>query len=384
MLGRLFERGLTVGNVWGHATPSAPWGLWPGDPGYGNSGDAMQLTTVLGCVRLISDQISTLPVDVFRKVGDTRVEVSAPDWLEEPMVGVDFPSWCSQVVTSLLMDGNAYILIGRRDTGGIVELRPIDPAMVRVEQGRYTINGKPAPELVHIRGLMLPGAEKGLNPISYARLTVGLGLSALKYGADFFDGDGNMPGVIELPHPAYEGQKENLALQWQRKRRKGGKGLPGVIDNGGTWKPTSVSNEDAQFLDTRKWTSAEICQLFLVDPSELGIPVEGSNLTYSNLQDRNTRRVQVTLRPWIVRVESALSALLSSPRYMRFNVDALLRGSLTTQMDIFDKGVRAGILTPNEPRQWMNLDPIPDGDQALWPPGRAFPVETDQPQTPAA
>jgi HK97 family phage portal protein len=365
MLGRLFEQ-RALSSPWGQTSPDNLLGYWPGDPEYGaaGSGNALQLVTVLGCVRLISDQISTLPIDVFRKAAGAQVEAPKPMWLEEPEPGLDFASWCGQVLSSLLLYGNAYILVGRGESLGIVSLRVLDPSIVRVDHGKYYVNDRAGAEIVHIRGLMLPGAEVGLNPIGYARETIGLGLSALAYGKGFFDrGDGNMPGVIEIQKPAQEGTKEQLAKQWQRKRSKGGRGLPGVLDDGATWKPTAISNEDAQFLATRNYTAAEIAgQLFLIDPSDLGIPVAGTSLTYGNLQDRNTRRVQVTLLPWITRVEAAISSLLAAPRYMKFNVDGLLRGSLKDQMDTWAVGINSHVLVPNEPRGWMDLPPLEGGD----------------------
>ena len=363
MLGRLFERRALSTPAWGHTNPSSPWGAWPGDASYGGaSGDALQLLTVLGCVRLISDSISTLPLDVFRRSGGQSVEVSKPAWLIEPMVGLDFASWCGQVLSSLLLHGNAYVLIGRNAAGGIVELRVLDPSMVRVEGGRYFVNGREAFDLLHVKGLMLPGADVGLNPIAYARTTIGLGLSALSYGADYFKaGFGNMPGVIEIPKVAQPETKRETANHWLRMRRT--PGLPGVLDDGATWKPTGVSNEDAQFLATRNFTAAEIAgQLFLVDPSDLGIGVEGTSLTYANLEQRNVRRVQVTLLPWITRLETALSALLAAPRFVKFNVEGLLRADMKSRYESYAIGIGNQFMTPNEAREYEDMPPLPGGE----------------------
>jgi HK97 family phage portal protein len=273
-------------------------------------------------------------------------------------------------LTSLLLHGNSYVAITRNASQGIVELVPLDPAAVTVDRHdgrkRFLINGRPGVEVMHIKGIMLPGADVGLSPLAYARETIGLGLKALNFGAEFFNGDGNMPGVIEIPKVALPATKLELAQQWQRKRRSGGKGLPGVLDDGAMWKPTGVTNEDAQFLATRQYTAAEIAgQLFLVDPAELGIPVEGTSLTYSNQEQRNARLVRVSLLRWMLRVELAVSALLARPRYMKFNVDGLLRGDSKTQAETWALGIQNGWLVPNEPRGWMELDPLPGGDEPI-------------------
>jgi HK97 family phage portal protein len=348
------------------------WGQWPGDvtPTWSgqnvNATSAMQLVTVYGCVRMITDSIATLPFDVYRQdPSGAKLEIAKPTWLRNPTVDLSFSEWCSQILTSLLIHGNAYVVVLRSpDTRGIVELVPLDPLAVMVKRidGRkvYEINGtRPDVEIVHIKGLMMPGSDIGFSPIEAARQAIGLGLAATKFGGEFFAGEGNMPGVIEIPKPAQPDTMRDLADQWRRKRTKGGRGLPGVLQEGATWKPTGVTNEQAQFLATRNYTAAEIAgQMFLLDPSDLGIAVAGSSLTYGNLEQRNARRVQVTLLPWITRIEAAISALLFNPRYFKFNVNGLLRGDTKTRYEAYAIGLTNGFLVPSEPREWEELPPI--------------------------
>lgn len=356
------------------------WGNWSGEPELPAVGPvkvtqttAMQLLAVYGCVRLISDSISTLPVDAFRWDGTQRVEITKPRWLEQPTPDLDFEAWSGQVLTSLLLHGNSYLMVFRSSTAGIVSVTPLDPLKVTVkrERGRkqFWIEGEPSSaEIVHIPGLMLPGEDVGLSPIEYARQSIGLGLAAVRYGAEFFDGEGNMPGVIELPGAAQEGTLDNIAKQWRRKRRRGGRGLPGVLQGGAQWKPNGVTNEQAQFLATRQYTAAEIAgQMFLVDPTDLGIPVEGSSITYGNLEQRNARRVQVTLLPWIVRLERALSTLMARPRYVKFNVEGLLRGDQQSRFEAYEIGIRNRFMVPNEAREKEDWRPLPGGDEVLSP-----------------
>ena len=329
---------------------------------------AMQLLAVYGSVTLITDQISTLPVDTFRRTAGVSTEVVKPTWLTEPTVDLGFPEWCSQVLMSLLLAGNAYIVVTRNGQGEIVELVPLDPERVKPfrESGRlrYRVNGVTFPgEILHIKGRMLPGSDVGLSPIEYARQTIGLGTSALQYGGEFFSGEGLMPGVIEMPRPAQPGLMADIATQWQRIRRSGGRGRPGVLQDGATWKPTGVTNEQAQFLATRNFTAAEIAgQMFLLDPSDLGIGVDGSSLTYANLEQRNARRLQVALLPWIVRIERAVSALLMSAQ-MKFNVEAFLRGDTLARFQAYEIGAGIGVLTVDEMRELEDLGPLSAEDR---------------------
>jgi HK97 family phage portal protein len=349
------------------------WGDWGGTSmktWSGTNVDAetsLQLLTVYGCVRLITDSIATLPIDTYRMTGDTKVEISTPAWLANPTADLDFTAWCTQVLSSLLLDGNAYIVVLRYADGrGIDSLVPLDPAIVSVrrEGGRkvYYLNGSRFDgEMLHIKGLMLAGTDVGLSPVEYARQSIGLGLTATKYGAEFFDNEGNMPGVIELPRPAQPDTLRAMAESWRRKRAAGNRGLPGVLPDGATWRSTGVTNEQAQFLATRRYQAAEIAaQMFMVDPSELGIGVEGTSLTYANLEQRATRFVRVSLQPWMVRIEKAVSDLMSNPRYMRFNVNALLRGDLPTRYQAYAVGIAAGFIVPNEARAWEDLPELDD------------------------
>jgi HK97 family phage portal protein len=390
MLNAIFGRETrAVGSVpWQHN--DSGWGIWPGDASGTAAGvpvdarSSLQLLTVYGCVRLITDAISTLPVDAYREQGGQSIEIAKPMWLEQPTPDLSWTEWCGQILSSLLLAGNAYYAVLRNASGSIVELPVLDPTRVTVYRNgpggrkRYRVNGLEAPglEVRHIPAMMMPGSDVGVSPVEAARQSIGLGLAALNFGSQFFTGEGNMPGVIELPGAAQPETMNNLAQQWRKKRTTGGRGLPGVLQQGAQWKPTGVTNEQAQFLSTRNYTAAEIAgQMFLVDPSDLGIPVQGSNLTYANIEQRNVHRVQTTYLPWIVRVEKSVSGLLARPRYVKLNVDGLLRGDAKTRMETHVLAVAHGLAPVNERRELEDLPPLPGGD-VLRQPAMAAPSST--------
>lgn len=364
LFGPVEQRDLTAANTpddWSTYGTST----WSGMPVSGVS--SLQAAAVYGSANLITNGISTLPIDVFREVDGAAVPVTAPRWVQHPTGDLDFVAWCTQVLLSLLFSGNAYLWVRRASAMVIDSLIPLDPSTVTatIEQGRKVIriNGMvpQGAEILHIPAMMWPGCAAGLSPIEHARQTIGLNLSALQYGSRFFDGDGNMPGVIESAKPMLPQSKQDLAKQWRKMRSRAGQGLPGILDDGATWKPTGVTSEQAQFLATQQWTAAAIAgQIFLVDPSELGIPVQGTSLTYANQTQRGTRLVRVTYLPWITRIERALTDLLPRPQYFKFNVDGLLRGDLKTQFEMWAIGIGAGFLVPNEPRKWMDMAPLED------------------------
>jgi len=361
-------------------TSYSDWGTWAGDaPTATTPEGALKLLAVSGSVQLLTESIATLPTDVFRETPSGRVSIAKPAWLRQPVVGLSFIDWCTQVLTSLLLHGNAYIVVTRDSGGRIVELVPVDPREVTVDRGgsmggrrRFIVKGQPFQgEMVHIPGMMLAGHDMGLSPLEFARVSIEGGLAAQQFGVDSFNGGLKMPGVIEFPGAVDPTKMGETARLWQRARRKGGHGLPGVLEGGGTFKPIGITNEAAQFLQTRQWTAAEICaQVYLVDPRELGIPLTGSTLEYVNSESRLANLVRKGMLRWITRLEGALSALLPSPQYLKFNVDAFKRadsGDRWTTYEIASRinaaAVAIGqkpVLLTDEMRAWEELDPLPD------------------------
>lgn len=368
MLGSLFQRP-------SNAIQATPWGDWPGDQQATSSGQsvsvdtAWQLLTVYGCTRFIADGVSTLPPQVFRDSPDGPVKLQTPGWILQPTPDMDFVAWCGQVLTSMLLAGDAfafYVYEGVRLAG----LLPIDPTKVQVRRERnrkvFVIDGKTYStfEVLHIPALMMPGRDRGYAPVDAARELIGAGMSMEQFAGRFFDQGATLSGVIEVPGELAPEKAREMARLWSR--RHGGKAkahLPGVLQGGATWKPMGITNEQAQFLESRKFTASQIAsQMFLIDPTEMGLPIEGSSLTYGNLEQRNARKVQVTYLPWIVRIEKALTALLPKPHYLKLNVNGLLRGDTKTRYETYEIGTRAGILLPDEARALEELPALPDGE----------------------
>lgn len=373
------------------AIQATPWGQW-GDEDTGptwsgtnvTTRTSLQLLTVYGCNRFICEGISTLPVDVFRRLPDgSRVETTKPRWLERPTADLDRIAWLTQVLTSLLLDGNAYLRLVYDENINLRELVPLDPSQVAVRRNdrtkakQYLVGGAEVDpfEILHIPAVMFPGADVGLSPIEAARQTIGKGLSVTEFAARFFGQGATMAGVIEWPGDLTDEQAKTMATSFAR--RHSGKArahLPAVVPGGGQWKAAGVTNEQAQFLQTQQFTSAEIASfLFQIDPTEFGVSTDkGSSITYANLEQRNARKVTVTYLPWLVRIEAALSALVAAPRYVKFNVSGLLRGDTTTRWGTYQMAstintaaAAAGqppVLTTEEMRGFEDLQPLPPAD----------------------
>lgn len=362
------ERAQTIENVWG-----PQWGEYPTGGTYSGKAvtnlSALQLLAVFGSVQFIVDGISTLPINAYRKTGNGREPIAPPAWLERPALGLDRIPWTTQILVSLLLAGNAYLYLST--ASGRLELIPLDPSKVKPAPsvaGRrmWIVGGQlvDGAEILHVPGIMYPGAEVGLSPVEAARQSIGQGIAAQEYASRSVGQGFSAPGVIEtdvpLP-PEGPGSAKEMARAAARMHTGADKmNLPLVLVNA-KWKPIGITNEQAQFLESRQYTAAEIAgQMFLVDPSELGIGVTGTALQYGNLTERGTRRVQVTFLRWIVRVEDALSSLLPPDAFVKINVNGLLRGDTKTRYEGYKIGLDEDFIQVEEIRAWEELSPLPD------------------------
>ena len=262
----------------------------------------------------------------------------------------------------------------RDEYGNIVGASGEIVYMVRANDGTFYAHEKK--DILHIPGVMFPGAEVGLSPVEAARQSIGAGMAAEEFAARFFGQGATTAGVIESDNEVTPDQARDMARQFSRLH--GGKNkahLPAVLPAKATWRATGVTNEQAQFLQTRQFSAATIASLmFQIDPSELGLSIGSSSgtLTYSNLEQRNVHKVQTTFLPWLVRLETALSALIRQQnRYIKINVNGLLRGDLKTRYESYSIGIASKFLLPNEARELEDMPPIDGGDKFAEPPAPA-------------
>lgn len=332
----------------------------------------MRLSAVFACLRLLSEAVATLPVDVYRKQARSRVQVDTPPWLRFDRVGDDSEiDYLSQVMLSLLTDGNAYIATPRDQFGVPTKLVVLDPCQVepRLTAGpgsdvKYVIDDKDFYRLdvMHIRGMTLPGQITGLSPIGYARETIGLGLAAQRFGQSFFE-NGALPGaVIEAPHDLTREAAERFAASWNGKH--GGVGNAqrvGVLTNGAKLTKVSIAPEDAQFLETRQFGVPDVCRFYGVPPH---LVADASNSTSwgSGLAEQNLAFGQFSLRSWVTRIDRAHTRLLPRGQFVKLNLDALLRASLKDRYEAYAIGIEHHFLVPNDARGHEDMEPLEGGD----------------------
>ena len=348
-----------------------------------NERSAMQMTAVYSCVRILAEAVAGLPLPLYRYKEDGGKEkaLDHPLYLllhDEPNPEMSSFVFRETLMTHLLLWGNAYAQIIRNGRGEVMALYPLMPdrmAVDRDDKGQlyyeYTTSADDAPiskgsivrlkpsDVLHIPGLGFDGLV-GYSPIAMAKNAIGLAIATEEYGSKFFANGAQPSGVLE--HPGTIKDPQRVRDSWMS--QFGGSANSNkiaVLEEGLKYTPISISPEQAQFLETRKFQINEIARIFRVPPHMVG-DLEKSS--FSNIEQQSLEFVKYTLEPWLVRWEQSIQRTLFSAdekkRYfVRFNVEGLLRGDYASRMNGYAVGRQNGWMSANDIRELENLDRIP-------------------------
>ena len=344
---------------------------------------SMQMTAVYACVRILSEAIAGLPLHLYRYKEDGGKEQAVDNNLyrllhDEPNPEMTSFVFRETLMTHLLLWGNAYAQIIRNGKGEVIALYPLMPNKMSVdrdEKGQLyytysraneeaaTMTGntvilKPS-DVLHIPGLGFDGLV-GYSPIAMAKNAIGMAIACEEFGAKFFANGAAPSGVLE--HPGTIKDPAKVRDSWNSTfGGSANSGKVAVLEEGMKYTPISISPEQAQFLETRKFQINEIARIFRVPPHMVG-DLEKSS--FSNIEQQSLEFVKYTLEPWVVRWEQALSrALLSiteKPTYFfKFNLEGLLRGDYQSRMNGYAIARQNGWMSANDIRELENQDSIP-------------------------
>ena len=322
------------------------------------------------CVRLLADAVSTLPLDLYRR-GERDPLPELPPLLRQPAAGLSLNEWLYAVMVSLLLGGNAYGIVTGRSGSTLfpaqveVDLAHPDRLAVTVTpEGRvqYRLNGEELlpDDVWHVRAYTFPGVVLGLSPVEYARQTIGLGLAAEKFAGQFF-ADPVPTGVLYADRdPKSEGAKE-LQAEWMAARKANR--APAVL-HGARFEPLSVRPEESQFLGTLDANVNAIARLYGCPPEMIAGTTAGP-LAYTSPEMRSLHLLTCTVRGWLVRLGNAISRLLPSTQYARFNAAGMVRVDLKSRYEAHEIAIRAGFLTVDEVRELEDRGPLPEAGGAV-------------------
>jgi HK97 family phage portal protein len=335
-----------------------------------NERTAMQTTAVYACVRILAETIASLPLHTYmntesgkEKARDHPIYYLLSDSPNPEMTSFVFRE---TLMGHLLLWGNSYSQIIRNGHGKVVALYPLLPDKMKVgrsENGEiyylYTSEGKEYllrnTEVLHIPGLGFDGLI-GYSPIAMAKNAIGMALATEEYGAKFFSNGANPGGVLE--HPGVVKDPHRIRDSWnQVYQGTSNAHRVAVLEEGMKFSPIGIPPEQAQFLETRKYQTEEICRIFRVPPHLVG---DLERATFSNIEHQSISFVVHTIRPWLVRIEQSINKALFSEEerhkyFVSFLVEGLLRGDYESRMRGYSIGIQNGFMSPNDVRSCMSF-----------------------------
>jgi len=336
-----------------------------------NQNTAFEVVAFWSAVSLISDTIATLPVDSFiRQDGNRRPYRPRPAWVDQPDVDMTRQAHYQQVLVSLLVSGNSYTRVFRNSNGDVVNLVCLDPQTVQVKRsaiGRkiFIVDGEEktldSESIVHITDLIQPGSLTGLSRVERLKEALGLSSAMQSFAARFFGTGATTQGIIEFPGNLTPEQAKNLrdgfdsAHRGFRRAHK-----TGVLSGGATYKQTTVPNDAAQFLESRRFSVEEIARAFNIPLSMMGVP---GTQSYASVEQNAIQFVTHTLRPYIEKLEWAYSRLLPVEAFLAFNTNGLLRGDFNSRISAYSTGLQSGFMSVNDVRRLEDMSPTEGGDQ---------------------
>jgi HK97 family phage portal protein len=338
-----------------------------------NERTAMQTTAVYACVRILAETIASLPLHTYR-LTDCGKEKDLGHPLYRLLHSEPNPEMTSFIfretlMSHLLLWGNAYAQILRNGRGAVVSLYPLLPDRMTVERSaageivyRYQKDTGAVilqrTEVLHIPGLGFDGLV-GYSPIAMAKNTVGMAIATEEYGAKFFANGANPGGVLE--HPGVVKDPKKVRESWNAVYQGSNNAHRiAVLEEGMKFQAIGIPPEQAQFLETRKFQTEEICRIFRVPPH---LVASLDRATFSNIEHQSISFVVHTIRPWLVRMEQSINKALlldteKSQYFASFVVEGLLRGDYASRMQGYAIGRQNGWLSGNDIRELENLNRI--------------------------
>ena len=341
------------------------------------------LTAVWAVVRLLSETIASLPINVYKIDKNNSKFIDYPNPLNTLISRTPSPQYTrynfiETMMTNLLLWGNAYAHIIRNGGARAVELRIIPPEIVEPFKSEddgliyYKIkdsNILASKEILHIVGLSFDGV-KGQSPIQACQQALGIGMASQQFGANFFGRGANLSGVLEHPARLSDDAANRLRDSWNS-RFSGiqNSHQTAILEEGVKFKPIGMPLADAQFIETRRFSVEEIARIYRV-PNHLINDLSKSS--FNNIEQQSLEFSKFSLSPYLVSWEEELNRKLLPERelkthFFKFSTRELLRSDATSRADYYTKLFNIGVLSINDIRDQEDLNKIENGDKHFIP-----------------
>lgn len=340
---------------------------------------AQTVPAFFACVKVISEDVGKLPLVPYKRVGINQKELMESGSITRVLLKRPSPNSVPMIFKELITGwalawGNGYAEIVRNSRKEPTELWPIHPSRVQIRRNSdgnlfYIIRFQDgsstaiaAEDMLHIRG---PGDELyGWNlPVSIAKDTLGSAMAQIIFAASFFGNSVTPAGVLTHPESLKDEGQRRLRESMQRfygGPRNAAKLL--VLDEGMEYKPMSMPLKDAQFLESRNFSVEEIARYFRMPLHKIQSMKQSTN---NNIEQQALEYTQDTLMPWLIRWEEEINLKFfpnTENSFVKFDLDEMLRGDFDSQTEGFSRLFATGVLSINEIRARMDMNPVDDGD----------------------
>ncbi len=342
-----------------------------------NDGAALALPAFYNGVAIISGDLATIPLKVYRRLdGGGRAEENGHalwDLLTvSPFDMITSTAWREACQAHRLIRGNSYTEIFTDSVGRVSMLLPLKPSDVTRKGDMYEIQGGkrrvPADRMLHVPSVGGNGID-GWSVITLARQNLSLASALEESNVRFIANAAQPSGFLKTPHHI----DPETALRAKRQFQKKSAGLDHVgevpvLDGDWEFQRTQLTAEDAAYIESRQFSVTDVARWLNIPPHKIG---DLERATFSNIEHQQIDYVQGTLRPWAVRDEQAMNMKLLTPReraaglFIAYNLDGLLRGDVQARTQAYTAQFNMGMLTPNEGRTLENRNPVEGGDRPM-------------------
>tara|TARA_R100000353_G_scaffold170690_1_gene134556 strand:+ start:2521 stop:4377 length:1857 start_codon:yes stop_codon:yes gene_type:complete len=356
-----------------------------------NSKTALGFTPVFCAVKLLSESISQIPIEICERQADGNIIKRDDHALSKILTlnpnhyqtKIDF---FSKVIVDLCLHGNSYVYIERNNSGIPISLYCLKPENINIKHYEndlyYTDRTKnttySSKDILHFKSLSVDGYQ-GVSPISQCKNAIGWGLAVETYGNTFFSNGAKLSGVLSTDRQMSELAIERLRRSFQEQYASlndANKTL--ILEEGLKFQQVSISNEQAQFLSSRDMAIQEVARVFNLPPHMLK---DLSKSSFNNIEQQSTEFVRYSVMPYLSNMEAEMNLKLfradeQGKVFTNFDANSLLRGSPNDRATFYEKMVKIGAMTINEVREKENMNKVDNGG-ILYLPSNLEPITDD-------
>ena len=357
-----------------------------------NKKTAMGFTPVFCAVKLLSESISQIPLEICERLPDGDIIKRADHPLnrmltQNPNSYQTKIAFFSKVIVDLCLEGNSYVYIERNGSGTPQDLYCMKAEDIEIKfindelfyTNKDTNRSYGADEVLHFKTMSTDG-YKGVSPLASCKQAIGWGMAVETYGNTFFSNGAKLSGVLSTDRQMSELAIERLKRSFQEQYASlndSNKTL--ILEEGLKFQQVSISNEQAQFLASRQMAIQEVARVFNIPPHMLK---DLSKSSFNNIEQQSTEFVRYSVMPYLSNMESEMDLKLFKENergkiFTNFDANGLLRGSANDRSAFYEKMVKVGAMTINEVRERENMNRAEMGDELYMPANMTPVAETE-------